>query len=40
LADQNEALEKRFADRMSEAARKVELAAGVVEAANRDGQEA
>ena len=40
LADENEALEKRFASRMSEAARKVELAAGIVEAVNQDGQDA
>lgn len=39
LATESEALETRFAARMSEAARKIELAAGVVEAANQDAPE-
>lgn len=39
LADESEALETRFAARMSEAARKIELAASVVEAANEEGGE-
>lgn len=34
LSDDNERLEKRFAERMSEAARKIELASSVIEAAN------
>jgi len=36
LADENEALELKFAQRMSDAARKIELAATVVEAATAD----
>ncbi|UJQ94046.1 cell division protein ZapA [Mariluticola halotolerans] len=39
LAAESEELETRFASRMSEAARKIELAASVIEAANQDGAE-
>ena len=39
LAAESEELESRFASRMSEAARKIELAASVIEAANQDGAE-
>lgn len=34
LSDDNERLERRFAERMSETARKIELASSVIEAAN------
>jgi len=40
LADENEALELKFAQRMSDAARKIELAATVVEAATSDTENA
>ena len=40
LADENEALELKFAQRMSDAARKIELAATVVEAATADTENA
>ena len=39
LAAENEALEARFAGRMSEVARKIELAANVIEAANNETAE-
>lgn len=38
LAKENETLELRFAARMSEAARKIELAAGVIEAASAESE--
>ena len=40
LAEAHDALERRFAERMSEAARRVEEAAGAVEAVNQDGETA
>jgi cell division protein ZapA len=36
LAEENEALERQFADHLSETARKIELAAGIVEAVNQE----